>query len=261
MLSAACQRLLRHRPVLVTAQQRFLQKQRKGLGLRVANFLKGDPWFENKPPFKHFVQVGDPVLRTKAKPVNFEQSNPKELQKIADSLRHVLDKYDGAGASAPQIGVPLRIMAIQCTESQLRGFEPRDLARRGMEPIPFTVVINPKISVLDDELVEDVEACCSVYGYNGAVKRHKEIELKGYELSGNKMKPWICKGWTARIIQHEMDHLDGVLYTDKLVSPQSLSFTYWDVVNHRKGRFKLSYGGVKSILNLYYPKSIVKHRV
>ena len=81
--------------------------------------------------------------------------------------------------------------------------------------------------------------------------------IRGHTPKGEEMKPWRVKNFTARIIQHEMDHLNGVLCVDRMTSTQTLQFTYWQDVNRKYGKFKLSYGGRRSLMNMWYPKSLL----
>jgi len=240
----------------------FVKQERKSLFERMTasfSLLKDN---NKKPPYHHFVQLGDPVLRRKAAPVDFDRISAAELQRIGEAMKLVLTKYDCVGVAAPQVGVPLRIIAMQFTQKQLGMFEPRTVVQAGMQPLPFTLVVNPQMQVVDKTLIEWREGCQSMSGYSGLVPRFKEVWLTGCDLQGAALpRPLKAKDWTARMVQHEMDHLEGQMYCDKLTSPQTLAFNYWTDVNRRKGKFRQSFAGVKSIFNFVYPSIIFKQKL
>ena len=95
------------------------------------------------------------------------------------------------------------------------------------------------------------EGCTSVNGYEADVSRHKCVHVTGYDENGKSVS-WEAKNWNARMVQHEMDHLDGILFTDKMYSPESLSFKYWKTVNAKNGEFRLHFGGLPGWKQYYY---------
>lgn len=198
---------------------------------------------DSHPPYAHVVQIGDPVLRVITKPADVDRITSTEIQNIINRMRIVLKNYDAFGVSAPQLGVPISIFAIQCTKQQLSRMESADISSNGITETPFKVFINPKIKVIGDTNVTGREGCCSMNQYTAVVTRHKEVIVSGYNESGEHVI-WTAKDWNARIVQHEMDHLKGLLFVDKMQSPQSLEFSYWKRVNFKQGDFRLSFGGV-----------------
>lgn len=221
-------------------QYRTLTKKPKGIfGSTNSNnkSLKG-------PPYTHFVQIGDPVLKQKCQPVNKEDILKPEIQNIIHSMVYTLERYDGVGISAPQIGVPLQIIAVQFTKSQLSIWSEKSQQEKKMEVIPLQIFINPSISILDNSQVKHREGCCSLHGFSCLVPRSKTVKLTALNQNGEDVEVK-AKDWTARILQHEMDHLHGTLITDKMDSG-SLSLDYWSVINSKAGDFRLSFAGIKS---------------
>ena len=149
-------------------------------------------------------RIGDPVLRKKAKKI--EKVN-KDIQKLADDMIETMHKADGLGLAAPQVGVSQRMFVVEL---------PRDDDVPG-SGVPM-VFINPEISKLSTETDEKAEGCLSIPGWRGEVERPIRLLVRGMDRAGNRIKLEV-EGMLARAIQHELDHLDGVLYIDKLVAP------------------------------------------
>ena len=220
-----------------------------GRTARILNSLS----FKNNvnPPYTHIVQIGDPVLRTATKPVDLNRITSTETQNIINNMRIVLEDYDAFGVSAPQIGIPLSIIALQCTEQQIIKCGSDSVNTKGMIETPFKVFINPKLKVVGESYIVEREGCCSMNQYTGNVSRHKEVVVSGHNEKGEPVT-WKAKDWNARIIQHEMDHLNGVIFIDKLHSSESLEFTYWRLVNIKQGDFRLPFGEIPGWRQYFY---------
>ncbi len=149
-------------------------------------------------------RIGDSVLRKKAKKI---EKVTKEIQKLADDMLETMHGADGLGLAAPQIGVSQRMFVIEL---------PKD------EKVPGSgvsyVFINPEVSNLSDETDEKAEGCLSIPGWRGEVNRPVQLTIKAMDREGNRIK-LNAEGMLARAIQHELDHLDGILYIDKLIAP------------------------------------------
>src|SRR5690606_8729754 len=158
------------------------------------------------------LRMGDPRLRRVADPVR--EFDTPELHALIDDMIDTMRAYNGAGLAAPQIGVPLRV-AIFGVEANPR--------YPGVEPVPFTVLVNPEIEALDDRLEEDWEGCLSVPGMRGLVPRHSSIRYRGRDARGEPIDRSVT-GFHARVVQHECDHLDGVLYIERMRDLRSLGF-------------------------------------
>ena len=128
-----------------------------------------------------------------------------------------------------------------------------------MEQIKKRILINPSFNVTNEVLISEREGCCSMHGFSAMVPRHKEIAVRFLTEDGETIL-WRAKNWTARILQHEIEHLDGKLYIDKMVN-DTLMFNYWKSVNQRSGQFALSFGGMKPVskfFSLFIPKKIIQ---
>lgn len=151
---------------------------------------------------RKIVYLPDPVLRRKAhKVVVFD----KELQDLIDDMIETLRDAPGVGLAAPQVGVSERIIVVEY------GDEEDDTV-----PPKLYVVVNPEISHTSNEMVIGTEACLSIPGLVGDVERLKTIVIKGQNRRGQPVK-YKASGWLARIFQHETDHLDGIVYTDRAI--------------------------------------------
>jgi len=195
------------------------------------------------PPYPHFVQIGDPVLRVKCDPVDPKDIKKDSIRNVISTMKYCLKRYDGVGISAPQIGVPLQIMMVHMTTSQLDRWTEEMQKLRLMEVIPMKIIINPQLSIVDSEQVSLSESCCSMHGFSALVPRYKKVSVTGLDENGEKIT-WNASGWAARIAQHEFDHLGGKMFVDKAYL-ESLTFDYWNIVNSRLGDFRLSFEGIK----------------
>lgn len=116
-------------------------------------------------------------------------------------------KYKLVGISAPQIGVPLQIFAIEVTNESVKEHDPVYVEECEMEPVPLTYFINPTMKIINPEKVTHIESCGSLVGYQAEVERAREVEIKALNRLGEPFC-WQAKAWTARIAQHEFDHLN-----------------------------------------------------
>ncbi|XP_043466094.1 peptide deformylase, mitochondrial-like [Leptopilina heterotoma] len=199
------------------------------------NYLKPN---EVSPPYFHVCQIGDPVLRQPTERVAPETIPSKEIQYIIKVLVKTMRLYDACGLSAPQIGVPLQIFAAEITERQSRIAGPTRRKTHKIEAFPLKIFINPEIKVIDHSKIMCPEGCVSTALFVADVPRFKEVLITGLDPSGETVS-WQAKDWTARIIQHEVDHLKGHLYTDKM-DPTTLTMEAWQQVNNTRGRLKIS---------------------
>jgi peptide deformylase len=153
---------------------------------------------------RRIVTLPDPVLKRKAHTVN---KFDKDLHALVDDMVETMRDAPGVGLAAPQIGLSERIIVIEYFE------RPED---EEVEEAPKKVwaVINPEIVKASEEMLTGVEGCLSIPGLIGEVERHMEVQVKGLNRHGKPMKVK-AKGWLARIFQHEIDHLNGVLFTER----------------------------------------------
>jgi peptide deformylase len=163
------------------------------------------------------VQAGHPALRKRAVEVSAERVRSEEFQALVRSMVDAMRKAPGVGLAAPQLGVSERVIVLEDTEERMSKLTPEERAERGRAPFPLTVLVNPVLAKLGDEKAIYFEGCLSVAGFSALVERHAEVEVSGLDEKGEPKK-WRVKGWPARILQHELDHLDGTLYVDRMHS-------------------------------------------
>ncbi|MFD5568501.1 peptide deformylase [Streptomyces cadmiisoli] len=162
------------------------------------------------------VTAGDPVLRRGTEPYD-GQLEPALLARFVEALRRTMHAAPGVGLAAPQVGVELRIAVI---EDPAPVPEEVRLARERV-PQPFRVLVNPRYEPVGAGRAAFFEGCLSVPGWQAVVARHAQVRLTGADEHGRAVDE-VFSGWPARIVQHETDHLDGVLYLDR-AEPRSLS--------------------------------------
>ncbi|KAJ6652509.1 hypothetical protein lerEdw1_011479 [Lerista edwardsae] len=169
------------------------------------------------PPYSRVCQVGDPVLRRAARPVEPCGLGGRELRALVRALVRVMRREGCVGLSAPQLGVPLQVFVAELPERLWRETAPGVREARQMAAFPLRVFVNPAMRVLDSRLLSFPEGCSSVSGFAACVPRFQAVHVAGLNEAGEPTA-WQASGWAARIVQHEMDHLQGVLYLDKMES-------------------------------------------
>lgn len=155
------------------------------------------------------VQAGHPVLRHVAAPYD-GQLTDADLGHLIDLMRSVMHKAPGVGLAAPQLGIPLQIAVL---EDQF-DVDPDVAAVRGREPLPFFAMLNPSFRPLDAKSAAFYEGCLSIGGLQAAVVRPESVQLDFTAPDGTKLQQTFS-GWQARIVQHETDHLQGILFLDR----------------------------------------------
>jgi|APTNR8051073442_1049403.scaffolds.fasta_scaffold90403_1 peptide deformylase len=165
-------------------------------------------------------RMGHPVLRRVAEPVA-DPSAPQVARLVADMLETMVDA-EGVGLAAPQVHSPLRIVTFLVPRSRAGG-GPDSVPGDADGPVPLTILINPEIEPLDDATEEGWEACLSVPGLTGLVPRHRRIRYRGVDPRGQAIER-IAEGFHARVVQHECDHLDGILYPQRMADIGRLAF-------------------------------------
>ncbi len=167
-------------------------------------------------PVRDILHVGNPLLRERSREVTHEELASPEMQQLIDDLIDTMHAANGAGIAAPQVGELVRIATIEVTENPRYPYKPR---------IPLTIVVNPIIEPLDDELVEVNEGCLSVPNMRGNVMRNVNVRVRWWDRDGVEHDE-IRRGLTAGTFQHECDHLDGLLFLDRVHDTRSL--TTWE---------------------------------
>jgi peptide deformylase len=161
---------------------------------------------------REVLKMGDLRLLEKSQPV--EAFGTPQLRELIADMRDTMAHLSGAGLAAPQIGVPLRVVIFGVT---------RNPRYPDAEEVPDTVLVNPVITPRDEEMEEDWEGCLSVPGMRGVVPRFKKVRYQGFDESGNPIDRSV-EGFHARVVQHECDHLDGILYPMRMRDMSQFGF-------------------------------------
>jgi peptide deformylase len=167
------------------------------------------------------VQAGDPVLRGKARDLSPDEIKSKAIRQLIEQMRETMRAAPGVGLAAPQVGEPLRLAVIEDRPDYLRNVAPERLAVLQRRPVPFQVIINPKITLGTGGSARFFEGCLSLTGLLALVPRALEVHVDALDQHAKPVHI-DARGWYARILQHEIDHLNGVLYVDRM-HPRSLT--------------------------------------
>ena len=168
------------------------------------------------------VQVGDPVLRAATAAVDPGTIRTPEIQDLIHRMVAAMHRAPGVGLAAPQVGVSKRIIVMEDRPEMTAGL-PRDvLIEREREPQPLRVLINPVMTMVGTETRDFFEGCLSIAGYTAMVTRNREVAVSYLDENGNPQE-WHARGWPARVMQHEYDHLERVLYTDRMIRQSFMS--------------------------------------
>jgi peptide deformylase len=176
-------------------------------------------------------RMGHPVLRKPARAIDVGEVKSSRIQQLIDDMFETMAEYQGVGLAAPQVHESIRLFVA--------GFPPRSRAHDEeddsdddeQESMPLMAIINPQITVEGAETVEDWEGCLSIPDIRGRVPRARHIVVNALDRRGKRIE-LRASGFNARVIQHETDHLDGVLFFDRMTSFESLTFLeefgrYW----------------------------------
>jgi peptide deformylase len=166
-------------------------------------------------------QIGEPFLRQRARPLSEDEIRDRTIQELIQSMRETMHDAPGVGLAAPQVGIPVQLVVVEDQPQFLEKLSSEQLVERQRNAVAFHVLINPSITVTGAETAEFFEGCLSVAGFTAIVPRAREVHV---ECLNEKAEPVVidAKGWYARILQHEIDHLNGALYIDRM-NPRSFS--------------------------------------
>jgi peptide deformylase len=168
------------------------------------------------------VQVGEPVLRQRARPLLQEEIALAETQQLIVWMHETMRDAPGVGLAAPQIGLPLQLAVIEDRPEYSKDIAADRRAERERQAVPFQVLINPRIVEQSEEQVEFFEGCLSLSGFSALVKRSRQVAVEYWDECGQPHRVE-AHGWYARILQHEIDHLYGRLYIDRMESRSFMS--------------------------------------
>jgi peptide deformylase len=175
---------------------------------------------------REIATVGHPVLRTRAREVASDELRAPEVQRLIDDMVETMRAAGGAGLAANQVHELLRIAVVEVDHNPRYPYKP---------PIPLTVLVNPVLEPVGDETVEINEGCLSVPDLRGTLERHVVVRVRYLDRDGNEHDE-VKRGLTAGTFQHEADHLDGVLFLDRVRDPRT--FTTWEQFDrHHRDEF------------------------
>jgi len=175
---------------------------------------------------RKIAQIGHPVLRQRAREVTREELASSRMQTFIDDLVDTMRDADGAGLAAIQIYEPIRIAAVEVRNNPRYPYKPQ---------IPLTILVNPVLTPVGDELFDNYEGCLSVPNLRGMVKRAVHVRVQAWDRDGNAIDE-VVHGLKAGTYQHEVDHLDGHIFVDRVTDPTTFS-TWTEFERHHRAAF------------------------
>jgi peptide deformylase len=175
---------------------------------------------------RKIASIGHPVLRQVARPLTMEELLAEDMQRFIDDLIETMRDANGAGLAANQVYEAIQICAIEVKDNPRYPYKPN---------IPLTVLVNPVLEPVDAETFENYEGCLSVPNLRGLVRRSVNVRVKAWDRHGNEIDE-VVRGLKAGTYQHEVDHLRGELFVDKVEDPRSLC-TWTEYERHHKAAF------------------------
>src|SRR5215217_3491446 len=167
--------------------------------------------------------MGHPVLRARGRAIDVGEIKSSRIQQLIDDMFETMTEYQGVGLAAPQVHESVRLFVA--------GFAAEAEDEDEEQRVPLMAVINPEVAVVGDDTLEDWEGCLSIPDVRGKVPRARRVVLRAFDRKGKRFELQ-ASGFTARVIQHETDHLDGVLFFDRMATFKTLTFLeefgrYW----------------------------------
>lgn len=178
---------------------------------------------------RKIAHIGNPVLREVSRPVTREELCTPTMQSFIDDLIATMHDADGAGLAAPQIYEPVQICALEVRDNPRYPYKPR---------IPLTILVNPVLTPLTDETFDNYEGCLSVPNLRGMVPRYLHLRVQAWDRLGNPLD-YEARGITAGTYQHEVDHLNGKLFVDRVRDSKTLC-TWQEFERHYRADFVAS---------------------
>jgi peptide deformylase len=176
------------------------------------------------------VQVGNPVLREVARALTVDELASPRIQQLILDMRDTMRAAPGVGLAAPQVGESLQLVVIEDDPSYHAKLAADELSAREREAVSFHVLVNPTLTVRSDEVVEAFEGCLSFAGFSMIVPRARKVRVEALDERGERVVR-VATGWYARILQHEVDHLNGMVCCDRMDSRTLTTAanhgTYW----------------------------------
>ena len=151
-------------------------------------------------------RLGNPVLRAGAKALSHDQVRSAEVQRLIDDMIETMREYNGVGLAAVQVHESLQVAVLEVSDNPRYPHKPM---------VPLSVLINPRVTPLSEEMEEDWEGCLSITELRGKLPRHKSIRVEALDRNGDELD-FVASGFHARVIQHEWDHLNGKVFLDRM---------------------------------------------
>jgi len=170
------------------------------------------------------VSVGEAVLRTSVRALSVDEIRSARIRDLIEHMRETLGDAPGVGLAAPQVGLPLQLAVIEDKAEYQRNLSEQELNERERKPVPFQVLVNPRLTLLSAPDVLFFEGCLSLPGFTAMVPRARKVAVDALDHTGEPVHIE-ATGWYARILQHEVDHLRRTLYIDRM---RSRSFSSLD---------------------------------
>ncbi len=168
------------------------------------------------------VQVGEAVLRQRARLLGVDEIRSRETQELIEWMRETMHDAPGVGLAAPQVGLGLQLAVIEDKPEYMKDIPAAAAKERERKPVPFHVIVNPKISLQGPADIEFFEGCLSLASFTAVVPRAHSVKVECLDHHG-KSKVIEASGWYARILQHEIDHLQGTIYIDHMYARTFMS--------------------------------------
>ncbi|MCU1255576.1 MAG: Peptide deformylase [Candidatus Angelobacter sp.] len=179
------------------------------------------------------VQAGEPVLRKAARALRPNEIRSREIRELIHQMKETMHAAPGVGLAAPQIGQGIQLAVIEDRPEYIKDWTPEQLAERERQPVPFHVIINPRITLLGEERVEYFEGCLSLDNLMALTPRARRVRVECMDETG-EARVIEASGWYARILQHEIDHLAGTMYVDHMYARTLM--TVENFTRHWKGK-------------------------
>lgn len=163
------------------------------------------------------ISSGDPLLRQKARLVTNEEIISHNMKQLVTFMRDTMRNYPGVGLAAPQVGIGQQIIVAEDRQEYFKSLTRKALLERDRKEVPFQVLFNPILTPVDDNKKIFFEGCLSVPGFLALVERYLSVNISALDFEGKPISIH-ATGWYARILQHEIDHLKGTLYIDRMLT-------------------------------------------
>src|SRR5260370_30311844 len=174
----------------------------------------------------NIAKAGEPVLRAQARKLTREEIIADEIQRLIRDMQETMRDAPGVGVAAPQVGVAGQLAVIEDREELLSSLPAEELVEKERKAVPLHVIINPEITLLGDDTADFYEGCLSLSGFSAVVPRARRVRVAYLDEHGEPQSVE-ASGWYARILQHEIDHLRGTLYIDRMETRTFTSLYNW----------------------------------